>query len=57
MRTIYIITQGDYSEYHVVGYVNTKEEAEEVCKLPIWHGYFTPDYMELEYFDREGDYK
>ena len=57
MRTIYIITQGDYEARCAVGYVNTKEEAEEVCKLPIWSDYFTPGYMELEYFDREGDYK
>ena len=28
---IYLITQGDYSDYHVVGYCTSKNAAEKIC--------------------------
>jgi len=33
MKTIYILTEGDYSDYHIVGVYSTKELAEEAQSL------------------------
>ena len=33
MKTIYILTEGDYSDYHIVGAYSTKELAEEAQSL------------------------
>lgn len=33
MKTIYVLTEGDYSDYHIVGVYSTKELAEEAQTL------------------------
>ena len=47
--TVYVITKGDYSDYHIAGVALTKERAEEICKLKSdWC-----DQAQIEEFDTE----
>lgn len=32
MTTVYVVTQGEYSDYRIVGVYSTKEAAEALCK-------------------------
>ena len=50
MKTFYAVTDGDYSDYHIVAITDNKERAENIKKL------YTTKYSEPmieEYFDGE----
>lgn len=47
---VYVITQGSYSDYHIVGVKLTREEAEKVVALSNDDYY---DYAEIEEYDTD----
>ena len=48
MKTIYVVTQGEYSDYHIVGVYSRKEDAEAYCGAHLENGYDTPQVEEYE---------
>ena len=48
--TLYVVTEGSYSDYHIIGIYSTKEKAE---KVKLYHStlYETPDIEEYEMDD------
>ena len=49
MNKVYIITQGEYSDYHIVKVFDTREKAEEYTKLANTFNHIWGDYMIEEY--------
>lgn len=49
--TLYVVTEGEYSDYHIVGIYSTKEQAEKVKKYysGLW------DYPDIEEWELDGD--
>ncbi len=46
MNKIYLVTDGEYSDYHIIGVYTTKELAEEAVKC--YTGYSTPGIEEYD---------
>ena len=44
---IYVITEGDYSDYHIIGVTLDRKNAEAYCKLSR-SNYYAPDVEEYE---------
>lgn len=44
---VYVITEGDYSDYHIVGVVLDRKKAEAYCRVARGN-YYVPDVEEYE---------
>ena len=49
--TLYVVTEGEYSDYHIVGIYSTKEHAEKVKKY--YNGLY--DYPDIEEWELDKD--
>lgn len=49
--TLYVVTEGEYSDYHIVGIYSTKEQAEKVKK---YHSGWW-DYPDIEEWELDGN--
>ena len=50
MKTFYAVTDGDYSDYHIIAITDNKERAEDIKKL--YSGKYSEPMIE-EFFDSE----
>lgn len=53
---IYVITEGDYSDYHICGVATEKEKAEEIKQLntDLWHEAIIEVYDTDDYYVEKG---
>ena len=47
---VYVLTRGEYSDYHIIGVYSTREKAQEVCDVMCGNGtiYDAPQIEEYE---------